>query len=185
MGNSRPRSSRSGRGRGRGRTGGSRCGGGSRDLGRAAASISNSSVDGTRLDVNTAEVPILRRGGVDDTENTNVEIGRVGRGRSGLVGNNALQGVATCGEPETNSRRRELEKRREGARVRSTINKDRRQHAYVDIICKVEPGVSGEGCAPLLLTTNHPNKVGLGVTDTVFELHNNFAAVSPGLSAIC
>ena len=31
--------------------------------------------------------------------------------------------------------------------------------AYVDVIGKVEPSISGEGGAPFFLSSNHPNEV--------------------------
>lgn len=37
--------------------------------------------------------------------------------------------------------------------------KQRSKYTHVNIIGKVEPGVSGEGGAPLFNTTNHPDEV--------------------------
>ena len=46
-------------------------------------------------------------------------------------------------------------------------NEDRKD-AYIYIICKVEPCVWGEGCAPFLNSTDHPYKICGRGTNTVF-----------------
>jgi hypothetical protein len=57
--------------------------------------------DGPLLDVDIAEVPVLGRVPVHNSEHTDVEIFGVCGGAGSLVGNHTSEGVGPSGGPET------------------------------------------------------------------------------------
>lgn len=81
----------------RGRGGGDDCGG---PRGRA---IAQGGGDGALLDVDTTDVPVLRRIPIDNSEDSNVEVAGVSKCVGSLVVGYTSEGAAVSGRPKTDS----------------------------------------------------------------------------------
>jgi hypothetical protein len=97
---------------------------------------------GTHVDTGKVPVLLLRAEGKD----TNMEICRVGRGRSSDVGSDAGEWCSTSGSPKADG-----------------------LGAPVDIVGKVVPCASGEVSRPTRLSACEPLKLGLIRSDSVFQ----------------
>lgn len=133
----------------------------------SAVPCPNSSGNVPALDVHAANVPVLRRVALHDTQHTHVEIGRVGGGAGGDVVDDLCEGRRACGRPEADSVGAELFNVIVSCRGNTRFE---RGWTDVDFVCKVEPCVGGEWGTPLPCASHHPLQVSRSRANAIFEL---------------